>query len=91
MGGVREDRVRQSERALSIYSPCAQRGGKLLFESTHGADDFVVRCIGSKDERTETYSEHVTRGVCAVWMVQCAGWATTGGRDTTGPIICRSC
>lgn len=23
----------------SIYSPCAQRGGRLLFESARGADD----------------------------------------------------
>lgn len=80
-GGAREDRVRQSERALSIYSPCAQRGGKLLFESTHGADDFVVQCTGLKDERTETCNEHVTRELCPVWVVQCAGWAITGSNE----------
>lgn len=51
-----EDRVRESERALSIYSLCARRGERLLFESTLGAYDFVLQYTGcrSKDGETET-------------------------------------
>lgn len=68
----------QSERALSIYSLCAQRGGKLLFESTHGAYDFGVQCTGcsSKDERTETCNKYMTYKLYTVWVVR---WAITGG------------
>ena len=75
-GRVREDGVRESERALSIFSACARRGGRLLFESTLGADDFVLQHTGcrSKDARAKAYREYTPYKLYGMWAVK---WVVT--------------
>lgn len=64
-GGSEIEGVREH---FSIYSQCAQRGGRLLFESARGADDdnsVLIMSRGApaaaqRDGRTETHNEYMT-------------------------------
>lgn len=56
-----ESKRGQSERALSIYSPCAQSEGRLLFKSTFGVYDFVLQYTGCRSEDAGTERIHATQ------------------------------
>lgn len=68
---------------FSIYSPCAQRGGRLLFESACGADDddsVLIMSRGAptaaqRDGRTETHDKYMT---CKLHTARVASRAITG-------------
>ncbi len=84
----REDRVREH----FLFIARARRGGRLLFESTLGADDFVLQCTGccSKHARAQTYNKYTPCKWYTSWVETCSLVALRRKYHSNNPVVSSS-